>query len=149
MSMCCWCLVGWVAIVIFGVPQVKAQTIEQHFSVQGGFAHFPGLGAYRQGVYLGGRAYLGPWVFVSGSGNWHRRADYYTVSVGGVLRRSARLRVLMHAGFMASDGYGYPVGGIGMEYGGEWGGLGQIDYILTRTSGEGFFVGSIGMYWGR
>ena len=151
MPMRYWCryLMVWVVMMAFGAPPVQAQTIGQRFVVHGGFAHLSGLRDYRQGVYLGGRAYLGPWVFVSGSGNLHQKAHYYTFGVGGVLPRSTRWRVLMHAGFLATDGYGLPIGGVGIEYGGKWGGVGQLDYVLTRTSGEGLFVVNGGIYWSR
>ncbi len=98
--------------------------------------------------HLQGRLYMGRRTFAF---VW---ADLYAiprfggvaVGLGATAFRSKRLRFLLRGGF----GGPYPVIGTGMEYGGTWGGLVGLDYVLTRTSWEeGVWLLKTGIYWGR
>ena len=145
----CWLVVvvaiatGWLSL------DAEAQTIGHRVTVGGGVSYAMSQGSDGSGGgLLGGRVYMGTRTPVFVWTDLHMRygAVAAAAGLGGAALRSARARWLLRGGFFQG---GYPIIGMGMEYGGTFAGFVELDYILTRTSWEeGVWFLKTGMYWG-
>ena len=145
-----------VVLLTFGAPVAGAQTANHRFAVEGGvvlldLVPIATFGEYT-GWQMGGRAYMGRYVYAFGD-----VFAYFTDQGGGVSlglavvsSRSARQRIFLRGGFLVP--FGLPLVGVGVEYGGDWGVIANWDYVPTRAFGEGLSglsVLKLGVYWGR
>ena len=135
-----------------GAPNAHAQTAGHRFAVDGGVVLYDLVPRTSREITLwqmGGRAYLGRYVYAFGEvlGDFTYGAGGGPAGLALVSSRSARLRFLLRGGYIVPAGL--PLAGVGAEYGGDWGAIVNWDYVLTRMSGEGLSLLKFGVYWGR